>query len=449
MRRTCAERQNGRLGGNYWRLFAANVTSNLGDGIGLVAYPWLASVVTRSGMLVALIAVVQRLPWLFFTLPAGVITDRVDRRRAMVAIDASRAVLTVALAVGVLAEQGRLPKSPDLVTGTRTGLYTLILAITLLLGIAEVLRDNSAQTILPSVVRPDRLEKANGRMWSAELTMNAFAGPPLGALLLGSALSLPIFADAASFAIAAALVATLPGRYRATASAGSEHAADRPRSSFRADLAEGVRWLWRHPLLRPMAIVLGLMNLAGMVSTSVLVLFAQEVLHIGPRLFAVIGFGGALGGIAGGAVASWASTRWGPGTCLAVVLAVLAIAPFMTGLVAVWPVTLAMFGVQATFGTLWNVITVSLRQALIPDHLLGRVNSVYRFFAWGMMPLGAALGGVVVLAVTAIAGRPTALRATWFVQAAILAALFVVGRRRLTTARIDAARAAAAADRDV
>jgi hypothetical protein len=89
------------------------------------------------------------------------------------------------------------------------------------------------------------------------------------------------------------------------------------------------------------------------------------------------------------------------------------------------------------------VITVSLRQAIIPSHLLGRVNSVYRFFAWGMMPVGALVGGIVVAVVDAFAGREAALRSVWFVSGGIHLVLFVAGRRLLTTEKIDAARAAA------
>ena len=85
----------------------------------------------------------------------------------------------------------------------------------------------------------------------------------------------------------------------------------------------------------------------------------------------------------------------------------------MIGLLTYWPVTLVMFALEALFGILWNVITVSLRQSIIPEHLLGRVNSVYRFFAWGMMPIGAAIGGVLVFVLEGVADRETALRATW------------------------------------
>jgi MFS family permease len=184
------------------------------------------------------------------------------------------------------------------------------------------------------------------------------------------------------------------------------------------------------------------MNAAGMISFATFVLFAQEVLEVGPLLFTVLSMGGAIGGIVGGAFASAISRRLGSGTCLGLTLAGSAVLAFVIGLSSWWPVVFVMFTVLSLLGILWNVITVSLRQTIIPPHLLGRVNSVYRFFAWGMMPVGAALGGLVVIVVDSFASRDVALRATWIVNGAIHVLLFVFGRRKLTTARIEAARTA-------
>jgi MFS family permease len=429
------------LGPNYRKLLSATVVSNLGDGMSMVAYPWLASAVTRNPILIALVVVAQRLPWLVFTLPAGVITDRVDRRKAMVSMDVARGLITIAVAFAVLGEQGALPgpDAVDAITGTRSGLFGLVLMATLLLGMAEVLRDNSAQTIMPNIVTPDQLDKANGRMWGVEGVMNVFVGPPLGSFLLLIAFSVPFFVDAGTFLIAAALVALIPGTFRA------ERDSSAPEQTFTQELREGVRWLMRHPLLRPMAIILGLMNGAMMISMATFVLFAQEVMGVGPVLFTVIGFGGAVGGLIGGYIAPRVTGRFGSGTTLAISLAGLALTPALIGAIAWWPVVSLLFGLQAFFGILWNVITVSLRQTIIPARLLGRVNSVYRFFAWGMMPIGAALGGITVFVMEGLFDRETALRATWFACAAVHIGLFVFGRAKLTTDKIEAARATAIA----
>jgi MFS family permease len=437
-----------RLGANYFKLFSASTISNLGDGIGLIAYPWLASAITRNPLLISLVVVVQRLPWLLFSLPAGVVTDRYDRRRLMVIANTLRAALTLVVAFVVLGRQGMLPGPGEVsdaatVITTDTGLYLLVLLATFMLGFAEVLYDNSAQTFIPSIVHPDNLEKANGRMWSTELIANTFAGPPLAALLIAVAFSLPFFVDAATFGVAAVLIALI--HRKAPIGAHGEPAGP-ARRHWRVELAEGFRWLWGHELLRPMAIVLGLLNLLGTLSMATLVLYAQEVLNTTPTEFALLSTGGAVGGVIGGWTASNISRRIGAGPSLWLTLLGGGAVTFAIGLMTWWPLVWAMFGIFMLFAVLWNVITVSLRQTIIPDHLLGRVNSVYRFFAWGMMPIGAVLGGVLVAVTDSVASRDLALRMPWFIAGVMHIVLFVFAAPKLTTARIAAARARALAD---
>ena len=359
----------------------------------------------------------------------------------MVVADFARFGLTLVVALAVLSRQGTLPAADELakVTGTSTGLYILLLVATLLLGTGEVLRDNCGQTFMPSIVDVDQLEKANGRMWSAEQLANTFIGPPLGSLLLLAAFSLPFFMDAASFFAAAALVWSIPGTFRAV------RPDDHVQKPWKSELVEGFRWLWANELLRSMAIILGLMNLASALSGSVLVLFAQEILEVGPLVFTIMGFGFAAGAAIGSNLAPWMSKRWGSGTCLAITLGINAATSLAVGVSSWWPLVMVAWAVGSTLGATWNVITVSLRQAIIPSHLLGRVNSVYRFFGWGMMPIGAALGGVTVTVVSHLANRRIALRSAFFVDAAIYLCLFIIGRSKLTTAKLEAARTAGAA----
>ncbi|HSP26926.1 MAG TPA: MFS transporter [Ilumatobacteraceae bacterium] len=435
----------GRLGRNYFRLFSASTISNLGDGIGVVAYPWLASAITRNPLLIALVAVVQRLPWLLFSLPAGVITDRHDRRSLMLWSNAARGAITLFVAFVVLARQGALP-GPDTVADAATlistdaMLYGLVLTATLLLGVGEVLYDNSAQTFMPSIVHPDDLEKANGRLWSIEQVANTFAGPPLAALLIAISFSLPFFVDAATFVVSAILIAGIRNSQSRSAPASPSGAERRP---WKVELAEGFRWLWSHDLLRSLAIVLGLLNLLGMMSTATFVLFGQEVLDTSPTEFAILGTSGAVGGIVGGWTASAVARRIGVGPSLAITLIGGGAVMITIGLMTWWPAVWLLLGAYMFMAVLWNVITVSFRQTVIPDHLLGRVNSVYRFFGWGMMPVGAALGGLIVVLGEQVASREVAQRLPWLIAGALTIALFAYAGPRLTTARFAEARAAA------
>lgn len=425
------------LGRNYRRLFAASTISNLGDGVGLIAYPWLASAVTRNPILIALVAVAQRLPWLVFTLPAGVLADRLDRRRIMFVANAGRAVFTGLVTLAVVWRGGDLPGPDELgsVVNTEWVLYGCVVAATLLLGLGEVLYDTSAQTFMPRLVDDQHLERANGRLWASEITANQFLGPPLGSLLLAAGFALPFVLDAGSFLVSAALILTIAATPPATTAPA--------RQPWRSELREGVRWLWSHELLRPMAIILGALNGINAITFAAFVLFAQDVLGTSTIEFAALTMAGAIGGTVGGWTASWVSRRLGSGHSLWLTLLGGAIAAGVIGLVTNVPAVGLMFSVFSFLAVLWNVITVSLRQSIIPDHLLGRVNSVYRFFAWGMIPIGSLVGGLVVALTDVFADRDLALRMPWFVAAVAQVGVFWYAKDRLTTQRMDAARAAA------
>jgi len=431
-----------KLGVAYYKLFAASTVSNIGDGIGTIAYPWLASAVTRNGFLIALVAVIQRLPWLFFSLPAGVITDRNDRRVLMIGANWVRAILTLLVAITVVARQGDL-LGPDELDAAATPsadflLYGLVLVATLLLGMAEVLHDNAAQTFMPAVVRPAHLERANGRLWSAEMVANTFVGPPLAAGLLVIAFAVPFFVDAMSFAVAAVLVTLIHPSTMVRSTAPTPVEDRRP---WKEELAEGFRWLWRHDLFRPMAVILGLLNLLGTLAMATLVLYGQEVLGTSPTEFAILSTGGAIGGVVGGWSASRVAERIGSGPSLGVTLAGGGVITIAIGLSSLWPIVWTLFAVFTFTAVLWNVITVSLRQTVIPNELLGRVNSVYRFFAWGMMPLGALLAGATVAIAETITTRETALRLPWIISGLAHFVLFAFARTRLTTEKMERARA--------
>lgn len=434
-----AERKNQPLGRDYWRLWAAHSTSNLGDGISSVAYPWLASAVTRSPLLIATVAVVSRLPWLVFTLPAGVITDRFDRKKIIVAMDVSRGILALAVAIAVMSQSAKLPSLDDVATNgageTQWFLYLVLVVTALLFGCAEVLRDNSAQTLLPSVVKDEQLESANGKLWSAEFVMNSFIGPPLGSFILGIAIFMPFYIDAATFFISAGLIATLVPSLRPV-----EDLKKSEKLNFRAEIKEGFGWLWGHELLRPMAIILGTLNGIGALTAAVFILFAQEILNTSVFVFALLGTAGAIGGTLGGILGPKISARIGSGPSLFLVLISGPITSVVLGLTSSWQIFWILSALTTVFAVLWNVITVSLRQSIIPTELLGRVNSVYRFFAWGSIPIGTLLGGALVDILENSVNREFALRSPYFLSAILGFILVFFATPKLTTSRIERAR---------
>ncbi len=418
---------------DYWKLWYASATTNFGDGLATIAYPWLASAITRDGFKLGLVVLAGRLPWLLFSLPAGVITDRLDRRRLMVAMDTLRCLLTLGVAGLVLSNESVLTLSANgsapLAVHTENLLLAAVVTAAFLLGMAEVLRDNASQTILPAIVARQNLERANGRMWGAEMVMNSFVGPPVAGLLIAVSMAVPFFVDAGTFAVAAALVLMIGVRFGPAGHTG-------PRPSFLTQLREGFSWLWRHPLFRPMALILGLMNGLLTMALATYVLFVQEILGLDATAFGILMTAGAAGGVIGSLMAPRVAEVLGKGRSLFVTLIGGGAALIITGLTSAAWLVWGMFFVESYLAVLWNVITVSLRQRVIPDAMLGRVNSVYRFFGWGMMSVGALVGGTLVSAAEPVTGRTMALRLPFLVAGGIHLLAFVYALPRLNSKRI-------------
>lgn len=394
--------------------------TNLADGIATLAWAWLASLLTRDALLIALVPVALRLPWAVLALPAGIVTDRVDRRRLILAMDILRAL---AFALAALAVWAALPLAPAPARGlAEPGLFWALVVAALAVGSAEVFRDNAAQTMLPALVPHDRLERANGRLWSVELVGNALIGPALGAMLIAVAAPLPFAVNAVAFALAVALVASLAGRF---------HPGPADTRDWRRELAEAARFLRDAPLLRLLAWITGLWNLMFQMVLIALVLHAQENLGLGARAYGLVLAAGAVGGIAGGLWGEAIVRRLGPARAAQVTLATSGPA-FLAIAAAPGPVGLAL--VLAVFefsGLVWNTVSVSYRQRAIPDRLLGRVNSLYRLLAWGMMPVGLILSGLIVRGMGTIAPREVALVAPFVVAGAGALALSALGWRAL------------------
>jgi len=403
---------------NYRLVFSAPTVSNLGDGVSALALPWLATLLTRDAMLVALVAAAQRSPWFLLSLPVGVWTDRMDRRMLMVRADVVRVLLTL-MVVALVLQAPALPL-PD---GDGLGAILALSVLAFLLGCAEVLRDNAAQTILPSVVDKADLETPNGQMWSAEKVMGEFIGPPLAGVLIAMGVAVPFGFDAASFAIAAVLVwlVVLPPRPPQTP------------APFKAALLEGIAWMRANRVILRLAVMLGAVNASHMAGLTVLVLYAQEVLRLDAVGTGFLMTAGAVGGVLGGLLAPRICRRIGLRASMIFGLVAFCVnyALFVyTGSAVIAGVGLAIGG----FGSMvWNVATVSFRQRVIPDAILGRVNSIYRFFGWGSMPLGALAGGALVSFVQDDWGREAALRLPFAVATlgTLLVLAYALARLRL------------------
>jgi MFS family permease len=403
----------GRLGLPFWRLWSASALSNLADGLVKIALPLVAVTVTDSPALVAGVALAVTLPWLLFALPAGALADRVDRRIAMLTANVTRAAAVAALAVAVVLG----------VESSGAAIWALYL-VALLLGTAETVYDTCAQSILPQVVPRDRLPRANGRLIAAELTANEFVGPPLGGLLVAAGIALAFATPAALWAAAVGALLLLRGGFAVPR---------REATTLRADVAEGLRYLWRHRLLRTLATMTGLFNLATNATFAVFVLYAvgpHSAMHLTEAAYGLLFATIAAGSLVGAILADPIIRRLGRSRSLA--LGILGgVGTVGIAAVTASPLVIAVaFLVGGVTNALWNVVAVSLRQRITPDRILGRINSSYRLVAWGTRPLGAAAGGLL--------GQLLGLRAVFAVAAALILAT-LLGMTQVTDAAIGAA----------
>ena len=364
-----------QLGRPFGVQLASTGLANLGDGILGTLAPLLALSLTSSPMLISALTAATWLPWLLFGLVAGVIVDRVDRRRAQVAALLARAALLGSAAWLTLVGLLSIP---------------LLIALLMLYGLTEVVADLGATAMVPDLVPPDRLPAANGRVIGVQQVANTFLGAPLVGVLivLGAGLGFGVSAGLAALAGLLLLVG-LKGDFRRASSGPT-----RPWAQVR----EGLAFLVRHRVLRPLVITGSVLNLAASGYFAVFVLWVvgpESAVGLTETQYPLVMLGLAVGAVAGSLVAAAFDKRFGTvrtmiGAFIASVL--LMVAP------VVWPTPVSLVlsctlvGVTNTVG---NVLSQSLRQRLVPGDLLGRIGGAGRTLSYGLMPLGALLAGAL------------------------------------------------------
>lgn len=401
---------------NYRLLLSGSAVVSLGDGVVAVALPWLGTLLTRDPLQISTVAMAETLPWFLFALPAGVWTDRADRRVLILHADGLRLVLALCLIAMTLSMPSTAASGPP-----QSGLVAILAAVAFLLGTAAVVRGNAAQTLLPSIIGPEDLERANGQMSSAESVMGRFIGPPLAGTLIAVGVVVPFGFDAAASALTVSLVWLLALPTRAATARGR----------FWPALSEGVDWMRRHPAVLRLAVMLGAINAVAAGGLTVLVLYAQEVLDLGAKGYGLLLALAAAGGVLGGLISPGIARRLGMRASLNAALGAFTLLHLLLGLCSSVVLAGVALFVEAVGGMLWNVMTVSYRQRLIPDDLLGRVNAVYRFFGWGAMPFGSLAAGALVSALEPSIGRGAALHGPYLLGAVVCAVLLLYAALRL------------------
>jgi MFS family permease len=361
-----------RLGRSFRWLIGSFWVSNLGDGIALSAGPLLVASETHDPFLVALAVVLQRLPWLFFGLAAGVVADRVDRRRIFIAVQLARVAVVAALSATILADRVNI---------------AVVLVVMFLLGTAETFADTTASTLLPMVVAKRDLGIGNARIMAGIVTINQLVGPPIGAVLFASGRVVPFLVEAAC-TVASALMATrlvLP-----------PHGVDRSaRSHVRREISDGFRWLWNNRAVRTLALTIVSFNVTFGASWSVLVLFAIERLHTGTVGFGLLTTAIALGGLVGTATYGWLSARVSLGNLMRAGLIIETLTHLGLAVTTTPWIAYAIMFVFGAHAFVWGTTSTTVRQRVVPTALQGRVTSVYFIGVQGGIVIGSVVGGAI------------------------------------------------------
>jgi MFS family permease len=361
-----------RLGRSFRWLIGSFWMSNLGDGIALSAGPLLVASETRDPFLVALAVVLQRLPWLLFGLAAGVVADRVDRRRIFIAVQLARVVVVLVLSATIVADRVDI---------------AVVLIVMFLLGTAETFADTTASTLLPMVVAKRDLGIGNARIMAGVVTINQLVGPPIGAALFASGRVVPFLVEAGC-TVTSALMATrlvLP-----------PHGVDKSaRSHVRREISDGLRWLWNNSAVRTLALTIVTFNVTYGASWSVLVLFSIERLHTGTVGFGLLTTAVALGGLVGTATYGWLAARVSLGNLMRAGLIIETLTHLGLAVTTVpWIAYLIMFAFGA-HAFVWGTTSTTVRQRVVPTSLQGRVTSVYFIGVQGGLVVGSVAGGVI------------------------------------------------------
>jgi predicted MFS family arabinose efflux permease len=363
-----------RLGRPFRWLLASSWVSTLGDGVIIAAGPLLVASETREPFLVALAAVLQYLPWPIFGLFAGVVADRVDRRRLVAVSNCCRIGVLLVLVATIASGEVSI---------------VVVLSAIFLLGVAETFADTTTSTLMPMLVAKRDLGIANARVMTGIVTLNQLAGPPIGALLFGLGRSLPFLTQTVCLVLSVLMILRLQlpehGRRTDPETPGS----------IRADIREGLRWVWHHAAVRTLVLTIVTFNVTFGAAWSVLVLYSLERLGMGEIGFGLLTTAMACGGIVGTFSYGWLERRVSLGNIMRVGLVIETLTHLVLAVNTVPWVAMAVMFVFGAHAFIWGTTSTSVRQRAVPTKVQGRVASVYLIGVTGGMVVGSLLGGLV------------------------------------------------------
>jgi MFS family permease len=369
------------LGSTFNKLWSATLASNVADGLLKTSAPLLAATLTKDPVVIAALAAVVMLPWLFFAIPIGSLVDRVDRRTALWVANAIRLVTLAGLTVSIVTETINIP---------------ILYLVAFIIGAAEVLYDTTGQALIPQVLKPEQLERGNSRLAIGATMVGELIGAPLSGILYALAIVLPFISSTLAMGLAVVLIAIVPGSYKAI-KAIDDNGVELPKKSLWADMRFGISYLLKEKLLLKLVLLTTSIGFFFSATGSTMVLFMLDVLEVPFALFGFVFLAGAFGNVLGSVMAPKLSERFGRMNIMALTIFLSGVFIALGGIapnVWVW-IVLSVFGGIAIAH--WNILLLSTYHQIIPNELFGRIHGTRRTLVWGLMPIGSLLGGLFAL----------------------------------------------------
>ena len=363
----------GGLGRRFWTLWASFSVSNLGDGLSLVAFPLLAVNLTDDARLVAAVAAARTIPFLVVGLPAGVVIDRFDRRRIAIVAQILRSAVLVGIVATVLADSATI---------------ALLVGGGFIVGVAEVMIDGGLPAVVRDVVESAQLETANSRLRASETVTNTFIGPPIGALLFQLDPAVPFIGAVGLYLASVVALTQLRGDYTPDPDPDGD-------VGFVQQVKKGLVYVWGHRVLRPLALAVAAFSFCGNAIDAVFVILATERLGLSEVQYGLL--------LSVDAIAAFTMTffvtrivkRTSHGTSMQISVTAFVGYVLLLGLFTSMPLVILAILLAGVSDPTWNVISATVRQRLVDDHIFGRMMTAYLFIAWSLQPVGAMIGGVI------------------------------------------------------
>jgi MFS family permease len=376
MARQISESTKIKFSAAFQRLWTASAASNLADGLLKTSAPLLATTLTKDPFWISTIAALSMLPWLFFAIPIGGLVDRINRRTMLAVANTLRliAVLIIAVTTGL-------------------GLITLpiLLGAIFIFGVGEVIYDTTLQSMMPEVLTKDQLDRGNARLQIVGITLAEFVGAPVSGLLFAASIALPFFFGAGGILLAVFLVLAIPRAY----SIIEVPAKAKAPTGFWEDVRFGIRYLYEDKVLLKLVLLTSSIGFFFSASSSTMVLFLTETLQTPIALFGFLFAAPAVGALVGSMIVPKISERLGRTTAMAWSIFLSSVLVVIQGFSPNYWVLAALMVLSSLVITGWNILLMSTYHQIIPGELFGRIHGTRRTLVWGLMPIGALLGGVL------------------------------------------------------